>query len=101
MHKRLEKLRIDEGLSKKEFAEKLKITEQAYQNYCNGKRLIPTNVALEIKQLFNISLDWLLFGDNKNNNINYKEEIIKSLEKLDNKQMEYIYHIIKSKELEK
>ncbi len=69
-----------------------------YQNYSNGKRIIPTDVALKIKQLFNISLDWLLNGDEAALNINYKEETIKTLENLKKEDLKSVYHLAKSKE---
>lgn len=100
MHLRLEEVRNNEGLTKKEFAKKLDITEQAYQNYSNGKRIIPTDVALKVKQSFNISLDWLLFGDNEKLNINYEKELLKTIKKLKKEDIQYLYHVAKSKELE-
>ena len=99
MNLRLEKVRKNQGLSKKEFALKLDITEQAYQNYSNGKRIIPTDVALKAKQLFCISLDWLLSGENKEININYKEELLKTIENLKNEDLKSVYHFAKSKEV--
>jgi len=58
----LETLRAHLGITKKEFASKLGITQNAYTNYISGKRNIPTNLVLKIKQLFDISIEWLLTG---------------------------------------
>lgn len=99
MNKRLEEVRKNHALTKKEFALKLNITEQAYQNYSNGKRIIPTDVVLKVKCLFNISIDWLLSGEEVKSNINYKKELIKSIENLKNDQIEYIYYIVKAEEI--
>lgn len=73
---RLDTVRKEAGLSKKDFALKLKITPQSYNNYYKGLREIPTDLAININQLFNVSLDWLLIGkgemyfqDNSSQNI--------------------------------
>ncbi|WP_321471468.1 helix-turn-helix transcriptional regulator [Halarcobacter sp.] len=97
MQERLEKVRKNAGLTKKDFAKKIEITEQAYQNYSKGIRPIPTDIALKIKHSFNISLDWLLDGE-QIEYIDYKKEIIKSLENLSENDIKSTYHFIKSKE---
>lgn len=101
MYLRVEETREKLGLSKKDFAEKLEITEQAYSNYSKGKRTIPTDVLLRLKQLFNISIDWLLTGEENCNtiNIDYKLEIINNLEKLNEQQIKYIYHLTEAEKL--
>ena len=65
----LEQLRNYLGLTKKDFSKALGITQNAYTNYIQGKRDIPTSLAYKIKQLYDINLDWLLTG---------KGEMIKS-----------------------
>jgi transcriptional regulator with XRE-family HTH domain len=99
MNTRLEEIRKNSGLSKKDFANKIEITEQAYQNYSNGKRNIPTDVALKIKHMFNISLDWLLDGENKKELIDYKKELLEIIENMNNEQIEYLYHTAKAQEI--
>ncbi len=59
---RLEKVREYIGVNKKEFATKLEITQNSYTNYINNKRTIPTELAIKIKQMYDINLDWLLTG---------------------------------------
>ena len=49
-------------LSKKDFSHNIGISPNAYTNYITGKRIIPTDVAIKIKQLYDISIDWLLTG---------------------------------------
>lgn len=100
MHTRVEEVRLNLGLSKKDFSEKLAITEQAYSNYSKGKRIIPTDVILKIKQLFNVSADWLLTGEEEiNPNLDYKNEIMNNLNSLNDKQIKYIYHITEAEKL--
>jgi len=62
VNERLEQIRKHFELTKKEFAEKLGITQQAYINYAKGKRDIPSNILLKVNRMFNISTDWLLTG---------------------------------------
>jgi transcriptional regulator with XRE-family HTH domain len=100
MHSRIEEIRHNTGLTKKDFATKLDITEQAYSNYSKGKRIIPTDVLLKTKQLFNISIDWIITGEEEiKSNMNYKSEIIDTLEELNNTQLKYIYHITEAEKL--
>ncbi len=68
----LELLRSELGINKKEFAQKLGITQNSYTNYITGKRELPTDVVLKIKQLFDINIDWLLTG--KGNMYNTKTQ---------------------------
>lgn len=65
INKRLDEVRELVGLTKKKYASELGITAQAYNNYYKGDRDIPTELALRVNQLFNISLDWLLTGKGK------------------------------------
>lgn len=58
---RLAKIIKDSGLSQKEFAKKIGVTEQGLGNYLNG-RIPKADVLIRIKQMFNLSIDWLLTG---------------------------------------
>ena len=60
MYPRIRNLREDADLSQKDMAEKLKCTQQAYSNYESGRRDIPTAVLIEIAQILNASVDYLL-----------------------------------------
>ncbi len=59
----VEAVRIKQKLTKKDFSQAIGVSEQSYNNYFKGKRDVPLNVLVEIKQLFNVSLDWLVSGD--------------------------------------
>ena len=106
MYERLEEIRLNQGFSKKDFSQKLEITEQAYNNYSKGKRDLQVEHISKLKQMFNISIDWLFTGigsiyrvDTKN--INYKEEIINNLELLNENQIKYVYHITEAEKIKK
>lgn len=62
---------------------------------------IPYELITKISQIENISLDYIINGIEKENNINYKIELLKTIENLKNEDIQYLYHVAKSKELEK
>lgn len=55
----LKKFREDNNYTQKEIANYLRITQQAYANYENGKRLIDIEKLIELADLYKISLDIL------------------------------------------
>ena len=106
MDNKLEQIRTNMQLNKQEFCKKLDITYQTYQNYLNG-RDISTDVAIKLKNIFNININWLLtnsgdmfneeFENNTDNLKNsFEEELIQDIKKLSLKRQEYYYHRIKA-----
>jgi transcriptional regulator with XRE-family HTH domain len=73
MNVRLEEVRNRLNLTKKEFADRLDITANSYTNYIQGKRQLPSDIAIKISETFNISIDWLLTGKGKMFLIDEKE----------------------------
>lgn len=61
--KKLEDIREHLGLSKKEFAEKLEITQNSYTNYIQEERQVPTDVAQKLYEKFGISMNWFIAGE--------------------------------------
>lgn len=57
---RLEKLRLEKGLTHQEMADMLGITRQAYGNYESGKREPDFKTLDKLADFFNVSLDYLL-----------------------------------------
>ena len=60
---RLKKVRVEEKLSQNEFAEKLNVSRSTLMLIEQGKREVNTKVLEALKKEFNISADWLLFGE--------------------------------------
>lgn len=60
---RLEAVRINLKMSKKEFSDNLNITTASYFNYVGKKRQIPTDLVIVLNQKYQISTDWLLLGN--------------------------------------
>jgi len=58
----IETLRHSLKITKKAFSEELGITQTSYTNYIQGKREIPTSLALKMQDKYDISIDWLLSG---------------------------------------
>lgn len=61
--KNLEKFRAHKGLSIKDLCKSIGITPQAYDNYKNGKRLVPTNVVIKLQNIYGVNSTWLLTGE--------------------------------------
>lgn len=59
----LKELRIKKGVSQREVANYLGITNQAYSNYENGKREADYDTQLKLAEYFNVSLDELFKGN--------------------------------------
>lgn len=59
---RLERIRSILGLSKKEFAEKADISEQAYGAFENGRRDLSLDAAKKLRKTYGLSLEFLYFG---------------------------------------
>lgn len=103
MDNKLEQIRINVQLNKQEFCRKLDITYQTYQNYLNG-RDISTDVAIKLKNIFNININWLLAntGDmfdkelESDSKCSFEEELFDNIKKLTSKRQEYYYYRIKA-----
>ena len=57
---RLKELRKYNDISQKEIAEKLKISQQHYSMYENGKRILNAEQIIQICKEYNISANYLL-----------------------------------------
>lgn len=59
---RLERVREISGLNKKDFAESLDMSPQAYGDYENGRRDLPLSVAKKLRKRHSVPLDFIYFG---------------------------------------
>lgn len=84
---RLEEIRGYFGLKNNAFADKIGISAQSYNNYKRNVRSIPVEVLQKIKEVFNISVEWVLTGNghmlagelgNYSNSSSVKVNIIKA-----------------------
>lgn len=55
----------ESGLSQKDFADKIGVTEQAIGNYIHDRRFPKAEILLRMKQAFGVSVDWLLTGSDE------------------------------------
>lgn len=60
MFQRIKDLREDSELSQREIANVLNCSQQAYSNYENGQRDIPTSVLIQLAHIYKTSVDYLL-----------------------------------------
>ena len=54
------KIRLDRGLTQKQVANALGITEQSYQRYEYGKVIPSATVLISLADFYNVSLDYLV-----------------------------------------
>jgi len=56
----MEELRKQKGLSQKQVADFLRITQQAYSNYANGRREPDYDTLIKISNFYEVSVDYIL-----------------------------------------
>lgn len=59
-YERVKQLRESRGLTQGEISAMLHITRMAYNNYELGKREIPYQIMIDIADLYNVSIDYIL-----------------------------------------
>lgn len=59
---RLKKVRLINGLTKKEFAARAGLGEQVYGAFENSKRDLTLRAAKQLRRAYNLPLDFLYFG---------------------------------------
>jgi DNA-directed RNA polymerase specialized sigma subunit len=84
----------------KEIADLLGISESNFSKMKTRNKIPYENLFL-LSRNKGIDINSIIYGQNGNNKINFKEEIIKNIDLLNEKEKEYIYHLIKNKVLEK
>ncbi|MEG0156161.1 MAG: DUF3955 domain-containing protein [Anaerovoracaceae bacterium] len=65
-------LRKEQNLTQEQFAEKLNITRQAVSNWENNRNLPDIELLIQLSTLFNVSLEQLILGGTKMNNMTEK-----------------------------
>lgn len=60
---RLRRVREILGLTKKEFAERVEISEQAYGAYENGNRSLSLGAAKKLRKVYRLPLEFMYFGN--------------------------------------
>ena len=60
MYRRIRDLREDHDLKQRQLAEYLNCSQQVYSNYELGQRDIPTDVLINLSNLYNVSVDYIL-----------------------------------------
>lgn len=88
------------GISKdSEFCKKYDIASSTLSSWKN-RNSIPYEKLIEITHNEELSLDYILKGiEDSKSSINYKKEIVDTLDTLNDTQLEYIYHVTKAEKL--
>ena len=60
MYPRIRELREDHDLLQRQVADRLHCSQQVYSNYELGQRDIPTDVLIQLADLYRVSIDYLL-----------------------------------------
>ena len=61
----IKELRLDKDLSQKQIAQIIGTTQQYYGQYELGKHQIPLDQLKKLCEFYNVSADYILFGENK------------------------------------
>lgn len=78
---RLKALRLEAGLTQKEIAQKLNMTQPAYAQWENGKRKPSAKTLEKFASFFDVSTDYLLGKTNIKKEVPEGEELEKELDK--------------------
>ena len=97
--KRVKKLRIDNGYSMQELANKLNVTKSSINMWENSNSVPKDNILIALSKIFNVSIDYLLGNEEMENKIpdNSKLHYIqRNLEKLDEQRLQQAEQILKT-----
>lgn len=64
MFPRIRDLREDADMTQKELAEKLGMSQTGYSKYETGENDIPTAILIKLKEIYGVSIDYILGVDN-------------------------------------
>jgi transcriptional regulator with XRE-family HTH domain len=84
---RIKGLRIERDLKQEKLAEILKIDRSTLSKIESGTNTPTTRILTELKQIFSVSIDWILFGNGPRNDIGTDkynhdlEELLESISK--------------------
>ena len=83
---RIEELRKQKNISVDELAQKLCISRTTLYNYESGKYAIPSNILLELRDLFEVSIDYILCKEPIDNcislNIDQVDELLDDVKRI-------------------
>lgn len=60
MYRRIRDLREDHDYKQREVAHILNCSQQVYSNYEHGQRDIPTDILIQLSNLYDVSTDYIL-----------------------------------------
>ena len=66
MYPRIRDLREDADMTQKELSEKLGMSQTGYSKYETGENDIPTAILIKLKEIYGVSIDYILGVDSKN-----------------------------------
>ena len=96
---RVKKLRLDNGYSMQDLANKINVTKSSINMWENGGSIPKDNILIELSKLFNVSIDYLLGNEERaeqvpeNKTLHY---IQRNLEKLDKEKLNKAEQVLKA-----
>lgn len=96
---RVKKLRIDKGYSMQDLANKINVTKSSVNMWENGGSIPKDNILIELSKLFNVSIDYLLGNEKREEQIPENKTlhyIQRNLEKLDNEKLNKAEQVLKA-----
>lgn len=84
IEKRIRNLRKSRNLTQEALAEKFGVERQCISNYENGKRTLYTDILIKYAQFFNVSIDYIVFGSEKDVSASLCEKVLQLRQELDN-----------------
>ncbi len=91
---RLKRLRQQNRLSQESVARTLMVTPQAYSQYERGKRRPPFEILIQLKRFYNVSLDYLICGEEPIDRRLYDRLIFTEASKLPEAGKEELFHFL-------
>ena len=64
MYPRIRDLREDADMTQKELSEKLGMSQTGYSKYETGENDIPTAILIRLREIYGVSIDYILGVDN-------------------------------------
>lgn len=96
--KKLQELRKFLGYSAEEMAKELELNPRTYGSYERKETKLPLFMLKKLKEKYNININWL-YDDNEEmflKEINYKDEIKKMIEEINEEKAKKIYYLTKA-----
>ncbi len=95
MGERILKKRKECNYSQDVVAEKLNISQDSIYRYENGTRSIPIDILIEMSNLYGVSMEYLVTGENPTVGLEISKDLIEMIMKYTPKQRSVVLNVLK------